>query len=116
MHTLLRFTAGLAFVLATVSAGSAQEMQWVRNTNPANPIPTCLQLCQDSSGTPYAVRGGNYAQDPYYVCVAEMDGLRPGYQVTNHSSGPMCNVGHDSREKGAPVAACLCSNKKVAAE
>jgi hypothetical protein len=116
MRSIFRLVGSLAVICFPLANASAEEMQWVKNTDPANPNPTCLQLCQDSDKTPYAVRGGNYGQNPYYVCVAQMEGLRPGYQVTNHSAGPVCNVGHGGQEKGSAVAACLCSSQKVAAE
>jgi hypothetical protein len=104
---------GLLLPLTIVGFASAESTSWVKNPAPTDAAP-CLRICQDHGGkNSVAVRAGIYGKEPYYVCAADMEGMRPGYQVLNHPAGPVCNVGHDSKEKASPVAQCLCASDSI---
>jgi hypothetical protein len=101
--------------LAISSAPAFADTVWVKaNAQPGNL--SCATVCRGSGKDhPFPVQGGKYGPDFYSLCVGEMDGLRPGYQVSG-AFGNACNVGHDGKEKATQPAACLCSDADISAQ
>lgn len=104
--------------ILTIGASPAlsQSVAWVKDSSGSNVSKPCTQICEDFGGdNMFAVRGGKWkGETPYYVCAGQMEGLRPGYQVTGVFNNA-CNVGHDGKDKQT-VPICLCSSKPIKAE
>jgi hypothetical protein len=106
---LLHFTRSV-LILATLSSTALADPRWIEARGK-----TCPEACDEADLR--AVAAGKYGtNNNYYVCAAQAEGLRPGYNLTSSAAPRSCNVGHDSREKGLDNARCLCHSKRVMAE
>jgi hypothetical protein len=90
----------------------AGEAKWVKAVDTL-----CSQAC--ASERMFPVGGGKFQgskADYYYVCLADMQGLRPGYQLPSSKFGKACSVGHNGQEKGVQTQMCLCSSDGFTAD
>jgi hypothetical protein len=104
-----RHLLSILFALAAASGSALADPKWVEATGKS-----CPEACIDEGLIPVA--GGIYTptKNAYYICAADAEGLRPGYNLTAVPART-CNVGHDSKEKALNNARCLCFSKKVVA-
>lgn len=104
-RTILALAAMLAVPSAFASSDPG-DLQW----QAANARP-CEQVCRAAGLQPvqsgYHFPGGRQTKDAFYICSADYNGFRPGYNL-QPSWSKACYVGFGGKEVAAKDYACAC--------
>jgi len=91
---------------ATASPVEGDGLEWIEaNGRPCEQVCRAARLQPVSSGV--HAPGGREMRDRFYICAADMNGWRPGYNLQPQWSRA-CWVGFGGREVAAPNYACAC--------